>query len=105
MSIAHLLKPPLCAIAIAEHIDGRLEVQVLAAGVLDATEDGVSCGVGRGPILARAGGLGGSIPDLGSMKRGRAVVGVGVLSWEVDMRSTTFSADLVGVGVVGDGRP
>jgi hypothetical protein len=42
VSIAQRLKPVFCAIAIAEQIDGRREPQALTAGVLAATDDGVS---------------------------------------------------------------
>ena len=73
----HRLNPTFCATDIAEHMDGRLE---LTAGVLDATDAGVSCGVGKGPIRA-SGGVGGSISGLDSKNRGgRTVNGVGVLS-------------------------
>ena len=51
--------------AMAELIDGRRELQALAAGVLKATEEGVNCGVGRGPMRARAG-VGGARSGLGS---------------------------------------
>jgi hypothetical protein len=54
-SMAHLLKPLLCAMPMAEHMEGRREPQTLTAGVLEATDDGVICGVGNGPRRASAG--------------------------------------------------
>ena len=63
----------------AEQIDGRREPQALTAGVFEATDDGVNCGVGNGPIRANAG-VGGAMSGLGSKNRGRIVNGVGVLS-------------------------
>lgn len=69
-SMVHRLKEDRCAIAIAELIDGRLELQALTAGVLEATEEGVMFGVGRGPIRANAG-VGGARSGLGSRKRGK----------------------------------
>jgi len=79
VSIAQRLKPDFCTIAIAELIEGRREPQALTAGVLAATDDGVSCGVGSGPIRANAG-VGGAISGLGSKNRGSTVKGVGVPS-------------------------
>jgi hypothetical protein len=70
----------------AEHMDGRLEPQVLTAGVPEATDDGVMTGVGRGPIRASAG-VGGQRFGEGSRKRGNAAKGVGLLSCEVDLGS------------------
>ena len=104
VSIAHRLKVPFWTMAIAEQIDGRLEPQVLTAGVLEVTDDGVSCGVGRGPILANAG-VGGARSGFGSKNRGRTVIGVGVVSCEVESRCMALRPFLVGVGVVGVARP
>ena len=73
------LKPAFWAIDMAEAIDGRREPQTLAAGVLAATEDGVICGVGSGPMRASAG-VGGRRSGFGSRKRGTTVAGVGVVS-------------------------
>lgn len=63
----------------AEHMDGRREPQTLTAGVLEATDDGVISGVGKGPIPASAG-VGGARSGLGSRNRGKTVNGVGVFS-------------------------
>lgn len=79
VSIAQRLKPDFCTMAIAEQIEGRREPQALTAGVLAATDDGVSCGVGRGPMRANAG-VGGAISGLGSKNLGSTVSGVGVPS-------------------------
>ena len=91
--------------AIAEQIEGLLEPQALAAGVLEATEEGVSCGVGNGPIRANAGvggRVGGARSGLGSRYRGSTVIGVGVLSEDVEWMCMALNAFFVGVGVVGD---
>lgn len=96
------LKAAFCATAIAEHIDGRRDPQALTAGVLEATEDGVSCGVGSGPIRANRG-VGGAISGFGSKNRGGIVEGVGVLSCDCDSsRFAILSVGRAGVGVVGD---
>ncbi len=79
LSIAQRLNIDICAVAIAAHIEGRRELQTLAAGVLEAIDDGVMCGVGRGPIRASAGD-GGRRSGFGSRKRGMNVDGVGVPS-------------------------
>ena len=79
VSKAHRLKPACWAMAMAEDIDGRREPQALTAGVLEATDDGVSCGVGSGPNRAKAG-VGGAMSGFGSRNRGSTVSGVGVLS-------------------------
>lgn len=79
VSIAQRLKPDFCAMAMAEQIGGRRDPQALTAGVLAATDDGVSCGVGSGPKRANAG-VGGAISGLGSRNRGSTVSGVGVPS-------------------------
>ena len=79
MSKAQRFKLAFCAVAIAEHIDGRRELQALTAGVPEATDEGVSCGVGRGPMRAN-GGVGGTRSGFGSRKRGITVSGVGVPS-------------------------
>lgn len=79
VSIAQRLNPDFCAIAMAEQIEGRREPQALTAGVLAATDDGVSCGVGSGPMRAKAG-VGGAMSGLGSKNRGSIVFGVGVPS-------------------------
>jgi hypothetical protein len=76
-----------CTCAIAEQIDGRRDPQTLAAGVFEATVEGVICGVGSGPMRANAG-VGGSKSGFGSRKRGNTVEGVGVVSSELDC---TFS--------------
>jgi len=101
--MAHLLKPVFWAIAMAEHIDidGRRELQTLAAGVLEAMDAGVICGVGSGPMRARAG-VGGARSGFGSRKRGSTVRGVGVPSCDVESMCIGLSALLGGVGVVGD---
>lgn len=78
-SNVHLLRLDFCAIAQAEQMEGRRELQALTAGVFEATDEGVMLGVGRGPMRARAG-VGGWMSGLGSRKRGRTVDGVGVLS-------------------------
>lgn len=84
-SNVHLLKLFFCAVAIAEHIDGRRESKTLAAGVLRPTDDGVMFGVGNGPRRANPG-VGGASSGFGSKNRGRIVVGVGVLSCEVESK-------------------
>ena len=86
----------------AELMEGRRELQALTAGVLEATDDGVICGVGKGPKRTKAG-VGGASSGLGSKNRGSAVAGVGVLSF--DSMRIELSAFLVGVGVVGDDHP
>ena len=76
------MKPVRCANAIAEHMDGRRVPLALTAGVLEAMDetDGVICGVGKGPMRARAG-VGGAMLGLGSKKRGGKIeAGVGVVS-------------------------
>lgn len=105
VSYAHRLKPDFWAIAIAEHMDDRREPQALTAGVLEATDDGVSCGVGSGPIRANAG-VGGAISGLGSRNRGgRTVNGVGVLSCDVESSCIALNPNFGGVGVVGEASP
>lgn len=74
----------------AELMDGRLELQALTAGVFEATVDGVICGVGSGPMRASAG-VGGARSGFGSKKRGKAVIGVGVLTCDVE--STAMGCD------------
>ena len=102
VSTAHRLKLACCAKAIAELIDGRRELQTLTAGVLEATDDGVNCGVGRGPMRARAG-VGGARSGFGSKKRGITVKGVGVPSSDVVSSFIALREDLGGdVGVVGE---
>lgn len=61
----HLLALIWSARAIAEEIDGLRASKTLTAGVLDAIEDGVIFGVGKGPILANAG-VGGPNSGVGS---------------------------------------
>lgn len=101
-SIAHLLNPAVSAKRKAENMEGRREPQTLAAGVLEATDDGVICGVGNGPILTNAG-VGGWRSGFGSKKRGGIVSGVGVPSCEVESMRIRLNALVVGVGVaVGD---
>lgn len=104
VSMAHLLRAFLCAIPIAEDMEGRLELQALAAGVDEATDDGVSCGVGRGPMRASAG-VGGAMLVFGSKKRGKTVLGVGVVSFEVESICMAFIGLFVGVGVDGVPKP
>jgi len=103
-SMVHLLRPAFCARAIAEHMDGRREPQTLAAGVFEATDDGVNCGVGNGPMRARAG-VGGARSGFGSKYGGRTVRGVGVLSFDVEATRIGFNALRIGVGVVGEEKP
>jgi hypothetical protein len=100
--MVHLLRPCRCAMAMAEQIDGRREPQALTAGVFEATDDGVSCGVGSGPMRGSAGG---SISGLGSKKRGSKAIGVGVVSDDIDSNCIAFEVAVVGVGVVGDAMP
>lgn len=102
--MVHLLNPAFCAMAMAEHIDGRRESQTLAAGVLEVIDDGVICGVGSGPIRARAG-VGGPRSGFGSRKRGSTVSGVGVLSCDVDALGTGLCAFIEGAGVAGEAKP
>ena len=104
VSMAHRLMPARCAIAITGpiDIDDRREPQALTAGVLEATDDGVHCGVGNGPMRANAG-VGGARSGFGSKNRGNTVSAVGVLSCDVESICITLSALLGGVGVVGDG--
>lgn len=79
-SFAHLLKLARCTFAIAEEMDGRREPHALAAGVDEAVVEGVSWGVGKGPMRASAG-VGGAMLGLGSKKRGgQMFAGVGVVS-------------------------
>lgn len=94
VSMAQRLMACLCAVLIAEHMDGRRELHALAAGVNVATDVGVSCGVGRGPMRASAG-VGGAMLAPGSI-RGSAV-GVGVLSCEVESTCIASSGLLLGV--------
>lgn len=98
-SIEHLFNPALSTTRKAEHIDGRREPQTLAAGVLEAIDDGVICGVGNGPILAKAG-VGGWRSGFGSKNRGSTVRGVGVPSYEVESMRVRWNELFVGVGVV-----
>jgi len=93
--------PAFCAMAIAELMDGRRELQALTAGVLEATEDGVISGVGKGPKRAKAG-VGGAMSGFGSKKRGKTVNGVGVFCCDVESMFIGFTALLGGVGVIGD---
>jgi hypothetical protein len=90
--------------AMAEQIEGRRELQTLAAGVLKPTVDGVIKGVGKGPIRARAG-VGGAMSGFGSRKRGSTVSGVGVLSCDVESTGAANGPFFVGVGVVGEDSP
>lgn len=92
-----------CAIFIAEHIDGRRELQALAAGVFEATEDGVSWGVGNGPIRANFG-VGGRRSRFGSKNRGITVMGVGVPSWDVESSVMAPRECFGGVRVAGDAK-
>jgi hypothetical protein len=104
-STVQRLRPDFCAMAMAEHIDGtdgRRDPQALTAGVLEATVDGVSCGVGNGPMRGSAGG---SMSSFGSRNLGSTVVGVGVLSCDIDSSCITRETCFVGVGVVGDPWP
>lgn len=89
-----------CAMAMAEHMEGRRELQALAAGVLEPTVDGVICGVGNGPMRMSAG-VGGARVGMGSKKRGSTVAGVGVLSDEVETSRMGSRVLFVGVGVSG----
>ena len=98
-SMVHRVKPVLWAIAIAEQMDGRRELQVLAAGVLEAIE-GVICGVGSGPIRGTGGG---SMFGVGSRNRGMTVAGVGVPSCDID--SSCANCEDGRVGVMGVGKP
>jgi len=82
----------------AAHIDGRRELQTLAAGVFAAFVDGVICGVGRHLRRTRSG-VGGNTSVFGSKKRGRAVEGVGVLSCEVEPKLNGSLVSLTGLGV------
>jgi hypothetical protein len=82
----------------AEDMDGRRELQTLAAGVFEAHVFGVICGVGRQRDRTRAG-VGGRTSVFGSRKRGSTVEGVGVLSCEVVQKSNISLASLTGVGV------
>lgn len=98
-SMAQRLKPACWAMAIAEQIDGRRDTasRTLTAGVFEATDDGVSCGVGSGPWRARAGVGGAPISTRGSKTFGKAR---GVLSLDSDSRAA--KEFLVGVGVAGE---
>jgi len=90
--------------AIAEDIEVRREPHTLTAGVLEAIDDGVITGVGRGPMRAKAG-VGGAIVGRGSRKRGgQMAAGVGVVSWEPESSAMALSWLFDGVGVVGEGR-
>lgn len=102
------LKPARCANAMAEHIEGRRGPQALTAGVLEAIDeiDGVSCGVGKGPMRASAG-VGGAMFGLGSRKRGGMMdAGVGVVSCEVLSTFMALTGDLVrgGGAIAGTGN-
>lgn len=88
----------------AEPIDGLRELQTLTAGVFEPTVDGVSCGVGKGPIRARAG-VGGAMSGFGSKNRGTTVKGVGVPSWDVESSFMALKEARGGVGVVGEAKP
>lgn len=67
----------------AEQTDCLRELQALTAGVPDATDEGVICGVGRGPIRTSPG-VGGKRLGLGSRNVGGAIMdGVGVISWDI----------------------
>ena len=79
-------------------MDDRPEPQTLTAGVLEPTVEGVICGVGRGPIRAKAG-VGGAISVRGSRKRGNIAKDVGVLSCEVDCVSIGLRMVFVDVDV------
>jgi len=86
-------------------MDGRRELQTLAAGVFAAFVDGVICGVGRHRRRTRSG-VGGNTSVFGSKKRGRTVEGVGVLSCEVEPKSNGSLLSLTGLGVaIGEGMP
>jgi len=86
-------------------MDGRRELQTLAAGVFAAFVDGVICGVGRHRRRTRSG-VGGRTSVFGSKKRGRIVDGVGVLSCEIEPKLNGSLDSLLGLGVAsGEGIP
>jgi len=84
----------------AEDMDDIRALIPPTAGVFDATEDGVMFGVGRGPILARAG-VGGPSSGVGSRYRGKMVDGVGVLSIDFESIGARLNTLFIGVGVTG----
>lgn len=93
--MVHLFMLPLCARAMAEDIDGRRKPQRLAAGVSEATEEGVKFGVGRGSMRGARSGL-------GSRNRGNASDGVGVLSCDVEASRMGLGVCFEAVGVAGE---